>query len=191
MNSLKCGTLTLGMAVLAGLALTVSRPAAADGYTVTDLGALPGMPFTSTWQQSINNGGVIAAYANSSADDLANSTFFGDSSFLWKNGTITPLPGLPGAIDTTALSLNNKGQVCGRSTPDGERSHAVLWDHGVIRALGELPGDNKSAALLINDLGQAVGYSRQPVVDGNHLRAVLWYKGTISRLPSLPGGDGW
>ncbi len=191
MNRLNRSILSLAVAMLAGLALIGSRPATADGYTVTDLGALPGMPFTSAWQQTINNDGVIAAYSNSNADDLANSTFFGDSSFLWQNGTITPLTGLPNAIDTVALSINNRGQVAGRSTPDGERSHAVLWDHGFIRALGELPGDNKSAALMINDLGQAVGYSRQPVVDGNRLRAVLWYKGTISRLPSLPGGDGW
>ena len=191
MNRRKGSILSLAAAALAGLALTASRPAAADGYTVTDLGALIGMPYTSIWQQTINNGGVIAGYANSSADDIANSTFFGDSAFLWKNGTITPLPGLPGAIDTVPFSLNNNGTVVGRSTPDGQRSHAVLWDHGVIRALGELPGDNKSASLQINDRGQAVGYSRQPVADGNHLRAVVWYKGKISRLSSLPGGDGW
>jgi probable HAF family extracellular repeat protein len=184
-------TTRLALAALAVLALTVSRLAIADTYTVTDLGALPDQPYTSIWQQTINNDGMIAAYANANADDIANATFFGDSSFLWKKGTITPLPGLPDAIDTVAFSLNNKGQVVGRSTPLGQRSHAVLWDHGVIQTLGELLGDDKSAALQINDRGQAVGYSRQTVLDGNGLRAVLWDRGRITRLPSLPAGEGW
>lgn len=181
----------LALAALAALALAMTRPAAADGYTVTDLGALPGKPYSSTWQQAINNNGEIAAYANSSVSDLVNETYFGDASFLWKNGVIAPLPGLPNSFDTIAFSLNNKGQAVGRSTPDGERNHAVLWDHGVIQLLGELPGDNKSAALQINDRGQAVGYSQKPVADGNDRRAALWYKGAVSRLPSLPGGGGY
>jgi probable HAF family extracellular repeat protein len=180
-------TTCLALAALVAIALSTSRPAAADRYTVTDLGALPGMPYTSAWQQTINNDGVIAGYANSSADDLANTTFFGDSSFVWKNGTITPLPGLPGAIDTVAFSLNNSGQVVGRSTPLGQRNHAVVWDRGVISLLGELPGDNSSAALKNNDRGQAVGYSRKPLADGNDRHAVLWDKGTVSKLPPLPG----
>src|SRR5690349_2196374 len=141
---------TLVVAFVAGLALAAARPAAADGYTITDLGALPGMPYTSAWQQTINQHGVIAAYANSSADDLANVTFFGDSAFLWQNGTITALPGLPGAIDTIPFSLNNRGQVVGRSTVPGVPNYPVLWDHGVIQALPELPGDDKGAALTIN-----------------------------------------
>src|SRR5258708_975663 len=184
-------TIRCALAALAALALIASRPAAADGYTITDLGALTGKPYTSAWQQTINNSGVIAAYANSSQDDLANETFFGDAAFLWKDGAITPLPGLPNAIDTIPFSLNNRGQVVGRSTPDGQRNHAVLWDHGVIRLLGELPGDNKSAALIINDLGQAVGYSQQPVADGNRRRGAFFYKGKVSQLPSLPGGGGF
>jgi probable HAF family extracellular repeat protein len=184
-------TTRLALAALAALALSTSRPAAADGYTVTDLGSLPDKPYTSIWQQTINNDGIIAAYANVSADDIANTTFFGDSSFLWKQGTITPLPGLPDAIDTVAFSLNNQGQVVGRSTPLGQRNHAVRWDHGVIQTMGELLGYDKSAALQINDRGQVVGYSRQTILNGNRLRAVLWDRGTTTRLPSLPAGDGW
>jgi len=179
-------TVRFALAAFAAFAISASRPTAADGYTVTDLGSLPGMPFTSAWQQTINNEGVIAGYANASADDIANSTFFGDSSFLWQNSTITPLPGLPGAIDTIAFSLNNKGQVVGRSTPAGEGSHAVLWDHGVIQSLPLLPGDVRGGALMINDRGQAVGFSRNPALGVRH--AALWYKGTVSQLPPLPGG---
>ncbi len=182
--------LSLALA-LAALALSSIRPAIADRYTVTDLGELPGLPFTSVWQQTINNEGDVAAYANSNADDLINEPFFGEASYLWRNGVITPLPGLPTSIDTIAFSLNDLGQVVGRSTPSGERNHAVMWEHGVIHLLGELPGDNKSGALEINDRGQAVGYSQRPVADGNDRRAATWYRGKVSRLPSLPGGGGF
>jgi len=181
-------SIRLALAALAALALALPLSAAPGGYAVTDLGALPGMPYTSIWQQTLNNGGLIAGYANSNQDDLANTTFFGDSAFLWKNGTVTPLPGLPGAIDTVPFCINNRDQVVGRSTPLGERNHAVLWDHGVIDTLGELAGDNSSAALAINDRGQAVGYSRKPLAEGNDRHAALWYKGAVSQLPPLPGG---
>jgi probable HAF family extracellular repeat protein len=138
------------------------------------------------WQQSINNDGVVAAYANNTAN---RNVFAGDTSFLWKNGKITPLPGLLGATDTVAFSLNNEGQVVGRSIL-GVDNHAVLWDHGGIQRLGELAGDtgdNRSAALKINDRGQAVGYSRNSTAGTRH--AVLWYKGTIAhQLPALPNG---
>jgi probable HAF family extracellular repeat protein len=172
------------LAAFAVLALTTSRLAIADTYTVTDLGALPGKPNCAVWQQTINNSGTIAAYANSSADDNFFNNFIGDSPFLWQNGTITPLPELPGAVDTIPFHLNNKGQMVGRSTPALSFNHAVLWDHGVIQTLPELPGDTRSAALSINERGQAVGYSR---VNGNR-RAALWERGKVSQLPPLPGG---
>src|SRR5690242_7455649 len=150
-------SIRLALAALAALALALPLSAAPGGYTVTDLGALPGKPYSGDWQQTINNGGVIAAYANSSADDIFFNGFIGDSPFLWKNGTITPLPELPGAIDTIPFHINNVGQMVGRSTQVSPFNHAVFWDHGVIGVLPELPGDTSSAALSINDRGQAVG----------------------------------
>src|SRR5579862_3201403 len=176
----------VSFALAASTLLMPHLGAAQSHYSVTDLGALPGQPNTSAWQQTINNDGVIAAYANSSADDLSNTTFFGDSSFLWKNGVITPLPGLPGATDTIAFSLNNSGQVVGNSREAGGYSHAVLWDHGVIQALPELPGDDRGGALMINDRGLIVGFSRNLALGIR--RAAMWYKGVVYQLPPLPGG---
>src|SRR5205814_5598856 len=125
MNRYNRSILSPALAVLAGLALVGPRPAAADGYTITDLGVLPGKANSWVWQQTINNAGVIAAYANNIPDPNA---FFTDDSYLWQNGTITPLPGLPGATATIALGINNKGQVVGNSRQEGGYSHAVLWD---------------------------------------------------------------
>ncbi len=98
-----------------------------------------GKPYSGEWQQTINNAGVVAAYANSNADDLFYDSFVGDSPFLWYNGTITPLQELPFATDTIPLHINNNGQVVGRSTQPGSRSnHPVLWDREVITVLPEL-----------------------------------------------------
>jgi len=176
--------------LFAALALFTPRPAAADDrYTVTDLGSLPGKPYSGEWQQTINNAGVVAAYANSNADDLFFDTYVGDSPYIWNNGTITPLPELPNATDTIPLHINNNGQVAGRSTPAGDNNHPVLWDKGVIQVLPELPGDNKGGALTMNDRGQAAGYSAN--TDTGIRRAVLWHKGTVSQLTPLPGGGGF
>jgi probable HAF family extracellular repeat protein len=181
-------TTRFALAALVAFVLSTSIPrlAAAGGdrgYTVTDLGTLPGKANSFDWQQSINEGGLIAAYANNSNPADPNA-FDGDSSFLCKDGTKTLLARLPNATDTIAFSLNNNGQVVGRSTTD--TNHAVLWDHGLISKLGELTGQNSSAALKINDRGQAVGYSR--IFGQGTRQAVLWYKGTITQLLPLPGG---
>jgi len=178
--------------LFAALALAAPRPAApGDGYTVTDLGALPGKPYSGEWQQTINNAGVVAAYANSSADDLFYDAFVGDSPYIWNKGAITPLPEPPDATDTVSFHINNNGQVVGRSNAPqfGEYNQPVLWEKGGIQVLPLLPGDDKGAALSINDRGQAVGYSANPGIGIR--RAVVWYGGTVSQLSPLPTGGMW
>jgi probable HAF family extracellular repeat protein len=174
--------------LFAALALSTPRPAAAgEGYAVTDLGALPGKPNSAVWQQTINNAGVVVAYANARADYLFNNNLDGDSPFLWQKGTITPLPELPGATDTIPEHINNNGTVVGRSTPPGAANQPVLWDRGVIHVLLELQGDDKGNALTINDRGQAAGYSGNSGTGDRH--AVVWYKGTVTQLTLVHVGD--
>jgi probable HAF family extracellular repeat protein len=176
--------------LFAALALSTPWPAAAgEGYTVTDLGALPGKLNSAVWQQTINNAGVVVAYANADPLSLFNNGFIGDSPFLWQKGTITPLPELPDATGTTPEHINNNGTVVGRYTPLDRPNQPVLWDHGVIRVLPVLRGDNRGNAITINDRGQAAGYSANTTA-GTRL-AVVWYKGTVSVLTPLPGGGGF
>ncbi|HLK60517.1 MAG TPA: hypothetical protein VKU00_28405 [Chthonomonadaceae bacterium] len=185
MKRTKCSILSLVGAVLTVLALAASRPAAADSYTITELGALPGYTYDWTWQQTINNYGLVAAYANNTLDPNA---FFGDASYLAIGNYISPLPGLPNAVDTIAFGLNNRGMVVGRSTQPGMANSPVLWDgSGAVYALPELPGDNKGGALLINDGGQIVGYSAD--TSTGIRRAVTWINRAVSLLPTPAGAE--
>jgi uncharacterized membrane protein len=80
---------------------------------------------------------------------------------------------LPGASDSTALGINDRGVVVGYS---GGR--AVLWQHGRIVDLGAPPG-SISAAVDLNERGDVVGWSDD--------RAVLWRNNRMITLPLLPG----
>ncbi|MGO8929790.1 MAG: hypothetical protein ACLQU3_23230 [Limisphaerales bacterium] len=159
------------LAGLAGLlAVAVSLPAAEKSrYTVTDIGTLHGLADSYEWANCVNNQGHVAAYANNDANENA---FAGDVSFLWKGpGEIQLLPGLPGATDTLAMSINDHDQVVGDSGAAAwANSHAVLWDRGVVHDLGTLPGDTGSDAIMINNQGVVVGFSYNANVDS----AVFW-----------------
>jgi probable HAF family extracellular repeat protein len=203
----------IGRLMLVGLVLTLGAVPAvvADGYTVADLGTVGGKANSWVWQQTVNEGGVIAAYAN----DVDNpNAFFGDVPFLWDRGRVTVLPELEGAIDTIPYSLNDSGQVVGSSQPEGEGPHAVLWDRAPcgctlyrprrgdpsearchhprvswrIRTLSELPGDNFSDASAVNNRRQVVGVSANftPEPFSLAFHAVLWQENRIVRLPPLP-----
>jgi probable HAF family extracellular repeat protein len=168
------------------LALTAARPAAAaDTYTITDLGTVPGYSDYYEWQQAINNLGHIAAYANNSDNPNA---FEGDISGLWEGpGKVLPLPGLPASTDTIVFGLNDLDQCVGISNDPSGVDHAVLWNKGVVQALGELPGDVGSAALYLNNYGVVVGFSGSP--GGTVLHAVVWVDGLILYLPPLNPAD--
>src|SRR5262249_10566021 len=128
-----CSSLLL--AVTVGMTTVTTAQALADDYTVIDLGTLPGKAYSWTAGfQSINNRGVVPAYANNTPDPNA---FAGDLPFLWNRGNIIPLPTLPGASSTWAVSLNDHNQVIGWSGADGlQPVHAVLWDKGEVIDLG-------------------------------------------------------
>jgi uncharacterized membrane protein len=83
---------------------------------------------------------------------------------------------LPGASDSAALGVNDRGVVVGNSG-----GQAVLWRNGRIVELGA-PGPG-SSAVDINERGEVVGNGS---VDGAS-RAFMWRHGRISVLPPLPG----
>jgi uncharacterized membrane protein len=88
--------------------------------------------------------------------------------------TITDLGALPGATTSTAVDINNAGQIVGNSG-----GYGFLWENGAMQSLGALPGADSSAAARINNGGQVVGSS-----GGS---AFLWQGGAMQNLGGLPG----
>ena len=113
---------------------------------------LPGGTLCSA--QAINNQGAIIGSC-----DLHNSST--QHGVIWRNGSIEDL-GTLGDEDapTTALDINNLGQVVGNSSDD-DKLRAFLWENGKIINLNKLIPPNSGWTLLvasrINDKGEIIG----------------------------------
>jgi probable HAF family extracellular repeat protein len=80
--------------------------------------------------------------------------------------------GTLGGDHTTAVAINARGQVVGRSSMARplDEFHAVLWQDGTMTDLGTLGGDF-TTAVAINARGQVLGNSETA---SGEARAVLW-----------------
>ena len=107
------------------------------------------------------------------------------SAVLWTNGVPLDL-GTLGGTSSTATGINASGEVAGYSTISSGATEAFVWTKAAgMQGLGFLPGDDYSIAKAINRFGQVVGYS-----NGNNVTyAFIWSKTTGMRnLGKLPGG---
>jgi probable HAF family extracellular repeat protein len=91
-----------------------------------------------------------------------------------------------GEVFTTALGLNNQGDVVGYSATPGT-AHAFLWSNGEMTDIGAA-GDlaNTTIARDVNRLDWVIGELIPP--DYKH-RAFVWQNGAIRRLPPLEGDN--
>ncbi|WP_375499019.1 hypothetical protein [uncultured Nostoc sp.] len=116
---------------------------------------------------------------------------FGPSrAFLYDNGIITNLGTLPGDNYSSALDINDLGQVVGTSGLTGvSDGRAFLYSSSTgLQNLGKLsPTDLFSVGEGINNLGQVVGYSGTY----NDLKPFLYSDNTLYDLNDLiaPGSD--
>jgi uncharacterized membrane protein len=131
---------------------------------------------------------------------------------VWRDGTLIPLPTLPGGNNAEAFFVNKKEEAVGVSeigVPDNtcatptlvRRFEAVKWaQDGTPNALRPLPGDTVSFAFTNNDAGMVVGFSGTcantilpPFVPGGPgaPHAVVWdANGNPSLLDAPAGGAG-
>jgi probable HAF family extracellular repeat protein len=148
---------------------------------------------------SINNRGVVAGYAETTAKDpnpaCPVSQF---APVVWENGAIHQLQTHPGDPDGVAAMINDKGQVVGASgtcqafDPNNGYlvlKHALLWENGAVTDLGNLGGTGGPAgnhACAINNRGQVVGHA--VLADDITFHAFLWTRASGMRdLGTLPG----
>jgi probable HAF family extracellular repeat protein len=161
------------------------------GIGLADLNDLltPASPFVRVSDAAaINNSGEIAGTGG------INAINGGAQAFLLSGGQLIPLgtlgQGHGNAPFSTALGMNDMGQVVGWSFTPAGVSHAFLWTPGVgMTDLGTLPGDTNSFAYGVNDAGDVVGVSQA----GNNSRAFLWTPagGMIDLNTVLPTNSGW
>jgi probable HAF family extracellular repeat protein len=86
---------------------------------------------------------------------------------------------------SSAVAINNRGQVVGWSQDASGFSHFVLWQAGVMSDLGENIGTPRD----INDLGQIVGGLHPTFVGGSlAYHAFLYQGGAVQDLGTLEGG---
>jgi hypothetical protein len=114
--------------------------------------AIPGAIFVTFWD--LNDAGDIVGEATT-------STFpFEAYSFLYRNGTVIPLPTYPGADNTRVFSINNKGEMTGQLIT--RRPGQLELQQGFILRDGQfevfrLLGSWAFVPFGINDKGEVTG----------------------------------
>jgi probable HAF family extracellular repeat protein len=120
----------------------------------------------------------------------------GSPAFVWQSGTVTLLPGLPGAITGSgvATAINVGGQIVGSTgLASGSGSDAALWQHGVLTDLGTIGTIGYNTATGINAAGQVVGTASPGCSPCAAPQPWIWQAGTsLTALSTLiPSGSGW
>ena len=100
---------------------------------------------------------------------------------IWAaNYSMINLGVLPGTGNSTAIAVNDNGQIAGQSD-----SRAFFWDRHLMvdmGSLGEYPRRLSTSRQALNNSGQAVGWSSLP---GGQPRAFVWQNGTMTNLGTL------
>lgn len=111
----------------------------------------------------------------------------GSRAMIWQHGTRTLLPLPPGADQSSAQAINNRGQVAGFAWGPGRANQAVLWDHGRASWLpqGSCTG---TEARLLSDSGYLAGTAWRP---GDEQGTAVWQPtgGPGRSLPPRPQPD--
>jgi probable HAF family extracellular repeat protein len=122
-------------------------------------------------------------YANDMNDkgDVVGGVYGTFTGWIWHEGTLTPIPALPGSTDgrSEAFGLNDRGQVVGFSA-----GRPYLWHRGHLRDTGAFPG-LFAGGMDINErgvfLGAVSGFSSL------QFQPFLQFGPLVRALDALPG----
>jgi probable HAF family extracellular repeat protein len=129
---------------------------------------------------------TLATYLNNQGEVVGISTLAGDPfarAFLWEHGSLHKLPNAFGPDRTSALGINEAGDIVGWATMPNQINHATLWKNGMMTDLGTLEGDQCSYGWVLNERKQVVGVSATSCLSPNHV--FLWENGSIVDLNTL------
>ena len=143
------------------------------------LGALPGRSYS--WAHALNERGEVVGESYS-VDDAQDGVPVRTRAFLWRGGRLIDLGALPGHRESSALAINERGEVLGSSW----RSAFDPVGRGFLRRAGKLVDLGALRPVALNDRGQVIA-NTGPERDA--ARAVLWQNGRRILLPTL-GGKG-
>jgi probable HAF family extracellular repeat protein len=164
---------------------------------MTPLPAFPGG--YSSYATGANNRGQVVGWAENGVHDPSCDTNFqvlGFTAVIWQpDGSMQPLPPLPGDSTSAATAINDKGQVvgisgaCGIAVGGVSAAHSVIWENGVPINIGDLGGHTWNTPTAINNDGVVVGFSLPADQEGTRFfEAFVWTKDTgIKRLAEIPG----
>jgi probable HAF family extracellular repeat protein len=150
------------------------RPAAAQVYTLQDLGALPG---SESFAFAVNTGGQVAGIVTVAGGHA--------HAFRWTEAGLQDL-GTLGGSESSAAAINDAGEVVGTSSLAGDGfRRAFLWSDGGMRLLPTL-GGTESYASGINNNGQVVGWAN---TRQGALHAFRCTHGVMEDLGTVGGGS--
>lgn len=154
----------LSIVVAIGVAgMSVLPSASAAGWSITDLGALPGGTWSTAW--GINNSGQVVGESNFHA-------------FIWEPGA--GMTDLGAGIWSSANAINDKGLVVGNRS-DGIGPRAFYWSSST--GIMDLPVGTASYGRGVNSNGTIVG-------DGDTKAFIYDSIGGVSSIAPFPGGVG-
>jgi probable HAF family extracellular repeat protein len=102
-----------------------------------------------------NKGEIVGAYWMAGGPDGITA-----SGFLDDNGLFTPIQ-FPGAADTTALGINDSGEIVGTYADSAGVPHGFLDNNGSFTAI-DFPGARYTVVSGINNAGEIVGTAAVP-----------------------------
>lgn len=145
--------------------------------------------------------GSAAANAQNPLTDLGVATGYGINNSgqvaldqgIYSNGTLTPLPALPGgSTPATALAINSSGQVAGSAiSPPISGTDPIAYIHGSLIDIGSpiltgvLASQGGGLATGINSNNMVVGWYTSNARDGN-TDVFTYDNGTVTLLPAFP-----